>query len=49
LQNKPLKSVEKVHGYYTQDLTDLQALPSYVELPEAPFAFRGHRRRGKGR
>jgi hypothetical protein len=34
---------------YTQDLTDLQALPSYVELPEAPFAFRGHRRRGQGR
>jgi hypothetical protein len=31
---------------YQQDLTDLQALPDYVELPDAPFAFAGYRRPG---
>jgi hypothetical protein len=30
---------------YAQDLSDLQALPDYVELPDAPFALAGYRRR----
>jgi hypothetical protein len=30
---------------YQQDLSDLQALPDYVELPDAPFAMAGYRRR----
>lgn len=29
---------------YQQDLTDITALPSYVELPDAPFAMAGYRR-----
>ena len=29
-----------------QDLSNLAALPSYVELPEAPFELRGYRRPG---
>lgn len=31
---------------YRQDLTDLDALPDLVELPDAPFAFQGYRRDG---
>jgi hypothetical protein len=31
---------------YTQDLSDLGALPQRVELPDAPFSFYGHRRTG---
>ena len=31
---------------YAQDLTDLAALPAYVDLPDAPFAFAGYRRAG---
>jgi hypothetical protein len=31
---------------YQQDLTDLKALPSLVDLPDAPFAFQGYRRPG---
>lgn len=31
---------------YTQDLTDLEALPSYIELPDAPFDTAGYRRGG---
>ena len=31
---------------YQQDLTDLQALPGEVALPNAPGAFRGYRREG---
>ena len=34
---------------YQQDLTDLKALPDYVELPDAPFGRSGYRRRGQGR
>lgn len=33
---------------YEQDLTDLDALPALVDLPEAAFAFRGYRRSGPG-
>lgn len=31
---------------YQQDLSDLDALPSYVELPDAEFAMAGYRRSG---
>ena len=31
---------------YEQDLRDLTALPSIVELPDAPFEGHGHRRQG---
>lgn len=31
---------------YKQDLSDLDKLPARVNLPDAPFAFRGHRRPG---
>jgi hypothetical protein len=31
---------------YRQDLSDLQALPDVVNLPDAPFAMRGYRREG---
>lgn len=31
---------------YQQDLTDLDTLPTLVELPDAPFAMFGHRRPG---
>lgn len=31
---------------YTQDLSDLDALPSLVELPDAEFAVAGYRRNG---
>lgn len=31
---------------YSQDLSDLDALPCYVELPNAPFAMSGYRREG---
>lgn len=34
---------------YDQDLSDLDALPDVVQLPEAPFAFAGYRREGPGR
>lgn len=34
---------------YQQDLTDITALPSYVELPDAPFAVAGYRRGGSPR
>jgi hypothetical protein len=34
---------------YTQDLTDLSALPSVVELPDAPFALSGWRGPGRRR
>lgn len=34
---------------YQQDLRDLETLPDVVELPNAPFAFAGYRRPGKGR
>lgn len=33
---------------YQQDLGVLDALPAYVELPDAPFAMAGYRRPGKG-
>lgn len=32
---------------YAQDLTDLQALPDVVELPDAPPAMSGYRRPGE--
>ncbi len=32
---------------YTQDLADIQKLPSAVELPDAPSAMHGYRRAGK--
>lgn len=32
---------------YEQDLSDLDALPGHVDLPNAPFAFYGYRRDGK--
>lgn len=31
---------------YQQDLTDLDALPGYVDLPDAEFAMAGYRRPG---
>jgi len=31
---------------YTQDLTNIDALPNLVELPDAPFAMQGYRRPG---
>lgn len=31
---------------YQQDLSDLEALPQLVELPDAPFEFHGYRRQG---
>lgn len=31
---------------YRQDLSDLDALPSFVSLPDAPFDFAGYRRPG---
>lgn len=31
---------------YQQDLTDLQALPDLVDLPDAPFEWAGYRRPG---
>lgn len=31
---------------YKQDLTDLDALPDFVELPDAPFHMQGFRRAG---
>lgn len=31
---------------YQQDLTDIQQLPSHIDLPDAEFAFSGYRRRG---
>jgi hypothetical protein len=31
---------------YTQDLTDLGALPPHIDLPSAPFAIAGYRRPG---
>jgi hypothetical protein len=34
---------------YAQDLSDLEALPSLVELPEAPFSMSGYRRGGQRR
>ena len=34
---------------YEQDLTDLDALPAHVELPDAEFAFAGYRRPGLAR
>jgi hypothetical protein len=34
---------------YEQDFTDLAALPSYVELPDAPFKFAGQRGAGPRR
>lgn len=33
---------------YKQDLKDLDKLPAYVEIPDAPFALAGYRRRGPG-
>lgn len=32
---------------YQQDVRDITTLPSYVELPEAPFAMAGYRRKGE--
>lgn len=32
---------------YRQDLSDLDALPQLVELPDAPSAFAGYRREGE--
>lgn len=32
---------------YQQDLTDLDKLPAYVELPDAKFAMAGYRRPGR--
>jgi hypothetical protein len=32
---------------YTQDLTDLTALPEVIQLPDAPFAVSGYRRAGE--
>jgi hypothetical protein len=32
---------------YQQDLTDLEALPAHVNLPEAPGGLHGYRRQGK--
>jgi hypothetical protein len=34
---------------FQQDLTDLQALPAVVNLPEAEFALRGYRRQRTGK
>lgn len=34
---------------YMQDLRDLDALPSKVDIPDAEFAFRGYRRDGEGK
>lgn len=31
---------------YTQDLTDLDMLPSVIDLPDAPNAMQGYRREG---
>lgn len=31
---------------YKQELADLDALPAHVDLPAAPFEWRGHRRAG---
>lgn len=31
---------------YQQNLSDLAALPDTLDLPDAPFAFRGYRRKG---
>jgi hypothetical protein len=31
---------------YRQDLSDLALLPDSIDLPDAPFAFRGYRRLG---
>lgn len=36
-----------VEWLYQQDLTDLDALPRYVEFPDAEFALAGYRRPGK--
>lgn len=33
---------------YEQDLSDLDRLPDHVDLPDAPFQWRGHRRSGPG-
>lgn len=33
---------------YTQDITDISALPDVVYLPHAPFSDRGYRRPGPG-
>lgn len=35
-----------LHWLYKQDLSDLTALPRSVDLPDAEFAFSGHRRKG---
>lgn len=35
-----------LHWLYTQDLSELDALPGYIELPEADFALAGYRRPG---
>lgn len=32
---------------YQQDVSDLDALPQVVELPDAEFSFSGYRRKGK--
>lgn len=31
---------------YTQDTSDLDALPAYVDLPDIPFSLAGYRRNG---
>lgn len=31
---------------YKQDLSDLDALPNHIDLPDAPFALQGYRRPG---
>lgn len=31
---------------YKQDLSDLEKLPRHIDLPDAPFAMQGYRRRG---
>lgn len=31
---------------YEQDLSDLNQLPDHIDLPDAPFMWRGHRRPG---
>ena len=33
---------------YQQDLSDIAALPPHIDLPDAPFSFRGYRRPGPG-
>jgi hypothetical protein len=32
--------------FYKQDLSDIDALPTHVDLPDAPFSMSGYRRAG---